>query len=42
MTLDLARWRFATTNVDQFLFVPLTSGLSLLVGIASAPTPAAV
>jgi len=33
MTLDLARWQFATTSIYHFLFVPVTIGLAFLVAM---------
>src|SRR5947209_4195437 len=33
MTLDLARWQFATTSIYHFLFVPITIGLAFLVAV---------
>jgi cytochrome d ubiquinol oxidase subunit I len=33
MSVDLARWQFATTTIYHFLFVPVTIGLSLLVAL---------
>src|SRR3954451_21066484 len=30
---DLARWQFAITTVYHFLFVPITIGMSLIVGV---------
>ena len=33
MTIDLARWQFATTSIYHFLFVPVTIGLAFLVAL---------
>jgi cytochrome bd ubiquinol oxidase subunit I len=33
MRLDLARWQFAFTSVNHFLFVPVTIGLALLTAL---------
>ena len=33
MSLDLARWQFASTSIYHFLFVPLTIGLAFLVAL---------
>ena len=33
MTLDLARWQFASTSIYHFLFVPVTIGLAFLVAL---------
>ena len=32
-TLDLARWQFALTSVNQLFFVPVTSGLAFLAAL---------
>ncbi|HWF16913.1 MAG TPA: cytochrome ubiquinol oxidase subunit I [Acidimicrobiales bacterium] len=33
MSLDLARWQFASTSIYHFLFVPITIGLAFLVAL---------
>ena len=33
MTLDLARWQFALTSINHFLFVPVTIGLAFLTAL---------
>ena len=33
MSLDLARWQFASTSIYHFLFVPVTIGLAFLVAL---------
>jgi cytochrome d ubiquinol oxidase subunit I len=33
VTLDLARWQFASTSIYHFLFVPVTIGLAFLVAL---------
>jgi cytochrome bd ubiquinol oxidase subunit I len=33
MTVDLARWQFATTSIYHFLFVPVTIGLAFLTAL---------
>src|ERR1700726_4715155 len=33
MSLDLARWQFAFTTVNHFLFVPVTIGLAFLTAL---------
>src|SRR5271156_2614676 len=33
MSLDLARWQFASTSIYHFLFVPVTIGLAFLVSL---------
>ncbi len=34
MSLDLARWQFASTSIYHFLFVPVKIGLAFLVAAA--------
>ena len=33
MSLDLARWQFASTSIYHFLFIPVTIGLAFLVAL---------
>jgi cytochrome d ubiquinol oxidase subunit I len=33
MTVDLARWQFATTSIYHFFFVPITIGMAFLVAV---------
>jgi cytochrome d ubiquinol oxidase subunit I len=33
MSLDLARWQFAFTSVNHFLFIPITIGLAFLTAL---------
>ena len=33
VSLDLARWQFASTSIYHFLFVPITIGLAFLVAL---------
>jgi hypothetical protein len=33
MALDLARWQFAFTSVNHFLFIPITIGLAFLTAL---------
>ncbi|MDA8321999.1 MAG: cytochrome ubiquinol oxidase subunit I, partial [Actinomycetota bacterium] len=33
MSLDLARWQFALTSINHFLFVPVTIGLAFLTAL---------
>ena len=33
MNVDLARWQFAFTSINHFLFVPVTIGLAFLVAL---------
>jgi len=33
MNTDLARWQFAFTSVNHFLFVPVTIGLAFLTAL---------
>jgi hypothetical protein len=38
--VDLARWQFAFTSVNHFLFVPVTIGLAFLTAFQQAGIPA--
>ena len=33
MRLDLARWQFAFTSINHFLFIPITIGLAFLTAL---------
>src|SRR6202042_3129598 len=33
MSLDLARWQFAFTSINHFLFIPITIGLAFLTAL---------